>query len=156
MRERRQTYRIRVAAQEPIEALLYVGGRDVPVILKDESLEGFGVHMANELPLAEGDLLHLQSPQGWFAVTVVRIVWNSDGSCYVGLRRGRAERPPGRRNPASLSRTTLLLAVAAGALIVPLLTMFLGQSSEPSAPPKADPQPAATVEKSLAVSPPSR
>lgn len=150
MRERRQTYRIRAASHGPTEALLVVDGREVPVDLQNESLEGFGVRATSELPVAEGDELHLWTPQGWFAVTVVRIGWNSDGSVDLGLRRGAA----GRRQGAPLSRTTLLLAVAAGALIVPLLTLFLGRSASRNSPPRPVLQSAG--EESVAVSPPLR
>jgi hypothetical protein len=146
MRERRQTYRIRLASQEPIEALLHVGGRDVTVDLKDESLEGFGIQFAQDLSVNEGDEVHLLTPQGWFAATVVRVIWNSDGSVYVGLRRGPAGRPAGRRD--SISRTTLVLAVAAGALLVPLLTFLLGQSAGRLSP--ARPLPPETTPHSAA------
>jgi hypothetical protein len=156
MRERRQTYRIRVPSQEPIQALLYIGGRDVPVELKDESLEGFGITVPDALAVAEGEEVHLKTPQGWFAATVVRVIWNSDGSVYVGLRRGPSGRPAGRRNSGSLSRTTLILAVAAGALIVPLLTLFFGQSPGRSSQRKSAPPPSIPVEKTVAVSPAPR
>jgi hypothetical protein len=156
MRERRKTYRIRVASQEQIQALLYIGGRDVTVELKDESLEGFGITVADALAVTEGDEVHLKTPQGWFAATVVRVIWNSDGSVYVGLRRGPSGRPAGRRNTVSLSRTTLVLAVAAGALIVPLLTLFLGQSPGRSSQPKSAPPTSNRVVKTIAVSPAPR